>query len=231
MTIKKQFSKYAYKYDNYNIIQRIISKALVREIKTKASTILELGCGSGQIYREISWKVNKYKAIDFSQNMCNIHPKANNLELLCFDFDSEEFWNNIKNDKYDLILSSSALQWSKDFKKLINNLSSISKEINIVLFTSNTFKRIYEITKQRQSILSQEEILDAFNKFKIKSEVLNYNLIFENKKELFKYIKNSGVQGEIKLSYKEAKKLYKNYDIDYLEFEVIFLSWSSDLDF
>ena len=152
MTVKKQFSKYANDYDNNNIIQRIVSKALVREIKTKANSILELGCGSGQIYREISWQVDKYKAIDFSQNMCNIHPIHSNLEVLCFDFDSSKFWDNIKNDKYDLILSSSALQWSKDLKKLISNLSKISKEINTVLFTSNTFKSIYEITKQKQSI-------------------------------------------------------------------------------
>jgi len=44
-----------------------------------------------------------------------------------------------------------------------------------------------------------------------------------SKKDLFKYIKNSGVSGDSDLSFKEAKNLYKNYNKTYLEFEVIFI--------
>ena len=88
MSIETQFTKYAKDYDNYNIIQRIISKALVREITDKPQKILELGCGSGQIFREITWEFDSYKAIDFSHTMCEIHPKAPNLVVKCFDFDS-----------------------------------------------------------------------------------------------------------------------------------------------
>lgn len=223
MTISKQFSKYANQYDNNNIIQRIVSKALVREINFNATNILELGCGSGQIFREISWELDKYTAIDFSKKMCELHPKGNNIQTFCFDFDSVEFKTFLKNKKYDLILSSSALQWSKDLKKLLKHLSEVSSNINCVLFTSNTFKSIYEITKQKQSILSLEQIKEAFSSYKSDIEVFNYSLEFKNKKELFRYIKNSGVQGEIKLSYKQAKELYIKYNLNYLEFEVVFI--------
>jgi malonyl-CoA O-methyltransferase len=221
--VQNRFSKYANQYDNNNIIQRIVSKALVRELDFQPKQILELGCGSGQIYREILWQTNKYKAIDFSQNMCDIHPKNDGLEILCFDFDSDKFWDNIKNDKYDLVISSSALQWSKDLKKLLNNLSKISPKISTVLFTANTFKTIYNITKQKATILNTQEILKSFDDFQIEYEIINYKLEFKTKKEMFAYIKNSGTQGQIQLSYKEAKHLYKNYTLDYLEFEVIFI--------
>jgi len=223
MTIEKQFSKHANNYDNNNIIQRIVSKALVREIDFQAKNILELGCGSGQIFREISWQIDSYSAIDFSKHMCEIHPKVNNLEVKCLNFDSDEFENYLKNKKFDLILSSSAMQWSNDLPKLLNNLSKVSNSINCVLFTANTFKSIYKITKQNPSILSIEQIKKAFNKYKSEYEIFNYSLEFENKKDLFRYIKNSGVQGDIKLPYKQAKELYKKYNLNYLEFEVIFI--------
>ncbi len=229
MTISKHFSTHANEYDNNNIIQRIVSKALVREIQGNPKNILELGCGSGQIFREISWDIEKYKAIDFSQKMCDIHPKSKNLQIKCFDFDSDEFYEDIKGDNYDLVISSSAMQWSKDLNKLLKRLFSVSNNIDCVLFTSNTFKSIYEITNKKPAILSIQEIKDAFDKYNSSYEVFNYQINFNNKKELFSYIKNSGVQGDIKLSYKEAKNLYVKLDKLYLEFEVIFIKSSLNL--
>ncbi len=54
------------------------------------------------------------------------------------------------------------------------------------------------------------------------------NLII--KKELFDYIKKSGVSGSsASLDFKNAKKLYKEYKLNYLEFEVIFVKTISKL--
>ena len=231
MSVKNQFSKYAKDYKNHNIIQQIVAKSLVRELKTKPKKILELGCGSGQVYNHISWDLDFYKAIDFSASMCELHPRAKNVEIKCFDFDTVEFLNEIKNDTYDIVLSSSALQWSKDLSKIIKQLSLITKEINAVLFTSNTFKTIQNITKTKSPILDEQSIKEAFNKyFKCEFETIMYKLEFDNKKDLFDYIKKSGVSGANEsLDFKNAKKLYKEYNINYLEFEVIFVKTNSKL--
>ena len=231
MSVKNQFSKYAKDYKNHNIIQQIVAKSLVRELKTKPNRIIELGCGSGQVYNHISWDLDFYKAIDFSASMCELHPRAKNVEIKCFDFDTVEFLNEIKNDTYDIVLSSSALQWSKDLSKIIKQLSLITKEINAVLFTSNTFKTIQNITKTKSPILDEQSIKEAFNKyFKCEFETIMYKLEFDNKKDLFDYIKKSGVSGANEsLDFKNAKKLYKEYNINYLEFEVIFVKTISKL--
>lgn len=222
--VNKEFSKHAEEYNHYNIIQQIVSKALVRELGFKPRRILELGCGSGQVFKNIDFDFEYYKAIDFSQNMCDIHPKQKNLDIVCVDFDSSDFHNTIKNDKYDIVLSSSALQWSKDLKKIIQSLAVVSKNIHMVLFTSNTFKTIFSLTNTHSPILDITTIKDAFDTYyNCEYEILNYKLEFNNKKKLFDYIKNSGVSGGQKLSYKEAKKLYQNYDLNYLEFEVVFI--------
>jgi malonyl-CoA O-methyltransferase len=224
MTVENQFTKYAKDYDDHNIIQRIVSKALVREIEGKPQKILELGCGSGQIIRQIDWEFDSYKAIDFSRSMCELHPQNKKVVVKCFDFDSLEFQQDIKDERYDLIISSSAMQWSKNIKELLANILPKTKQFRGVLFTSNTFKEIYEITKKEKSILSLQEIKEAFSSYNATFEVFEYKLHFENKKELFDYIKNSGVGGESKLDFKEAKNLYKNYNYDFLSFEVIFVT-------
>jgi len=225
MSVKNQFSKYAKEYQSHNIIQQICAKSLVRELKGQPKRILELGCGSGQVFTNISWPLEYYKAIDFSSSMCELHPKAKNIEVKCFDFDTPEFLENIKNDKFDVVLSSSALQWSKDLSKIIKHLSYITNEINAVLFTSNTFKTIQNLSGTKSPILDEDSIKEAFSKyFNCEFETIMYKLEFDNKKDLFDYIKRSGVSGgSATLDFKMAKKLYKEYKLDYLEFEVIFV--------
>ncbi len=230
MSTKNQFSKYANEYKSHNIIQQIVAKSLVRELKFQPKRVLELGCGSGQVFNHINWEVDFYKAIDASKSMCELHPKSKNIEVKCFDFDTDEFLNEIKNDKYDIVLSSSALQWSKDLSKIVNTLSNITDEINAVLFTSNTFKTIQSITNTKSPILDEDSIKEAFSKyFECEFETILYKLEFNNKKDLFDYIKKSGVSPNASLSFKEAKKLYKEYNLNYLEFEVIFIKTVSKL--
>lgn len=225
MSVKNQFSKYAKQYKNHNIIQQIVAKSLVRELKGQPKRILELGCGSGQVFNHINWNIEYYKAIDFSSSMCELHPKAENIDVKCYDFDTQAFLDEIKDNNYDVVLSSSALQWSKDLSKIVKHLSYITNEINAVLFTSNTFKTIQEISDRKSPILDEDSIKEAFSKhFDCEFETIQYKLEFDNKKDLFDYIKKSGVSGgSATLDFKMAKKLFKEYKLNYLEFEVIFV--------
>jgi len=230
MELKNQFSKYAKEYHSYNIIQQICAKSLIRELKTKPKRILELGCGSGQVFSNIAWDFDFYKAIDASASMCKLHPKAKNLEVKCIDFDSIEFFEEIKDEYYDIVLSSSALQWSNNLEKIVCALSKITKEINASLFTSNTFKTIQKFTNTTSPILDENSIKQAFSRYFVCAfETIFYKLEFDSKKKLFEYIKKSGVSQSSVLSFKKAKELYQNYNLNYLEFEVIFIKTVSKL--
>ena len=224
MSVKNEFSKYANQYNSHNIIQQIVAKSIVRDIDFKPKKILELGCGSGQIIKNINWDYEKYTAIDFSKDMCEIHPKDKNVEVYCFDFDSKEFRSFLQDKDFDVIISASAMQWSKDLDLLVKCLSKTSKRIFAALFTSNTFKTIQNITATKSPILDEKSIKNAFtNYYDCEFETHKYSLEFDNKKDLFDYIKKSGVSGGSSLSFKDAKKLYKEYDLSYLEFEVMFI--------
>jgi len=236
------FSKYANYYDDFSIIQKIATKACVsdvvkdirqsKSIKTKYN-ILDIGCGSGFMYKNTKKQFDnmgiefEFYAIDKSANMLKHHPKNSNVFLEQLSFDDEcfrEFLNKHKN-KFDYILSSSALQWSKNLSLVVDNIKQTNHKarLSFGLFSSNTFKTIYAITKQKSPILSKDEIYNEFEGFKI--EKFNYNLEFESKRDMFRYIKKSGVSSNANsLSYKQAKHLYKNYNINYLEFEVVYIS-------
>jgi malonyl-CoA O-methyltransferase len=95
----------------------------------------------------------------------------------------------------------------------------------LAIFTSSTFKTLNE-TASIESILLGSDELDELQKkyFDATYEVVNYKLEFESTRDMFRYIKKSGVSGARRvLNYKESKALLNEYPLKYLEFEVAFI--------
>lgn len=110
MELKNQFSKYAKEYKSYNIIQQICAKSLVRELKSKPKNILELGCGSGQIFSNVDWEFDKYLAIAkrvvaLSQDLQNHNKNALNIEIL--------YTGKINSDMVKIILGKNKFEMRK----------------------------------------------------------------------------------------------------------------------
>ena len=126
---------------------------------------------------------------------------------------------------YDYIFSASALQWADDLDSLFKSIKQLNAPIALAIFTSNTFKTLNE-TAGVNSLLRSPQEIDKLQKkyFNAAYEVVNYKLEFESTRDMFRYIKKSGVSGSRKiLSYKESKKLLNEYPLSYLEFEVAFI--------
>jgi malonyl-CoA O-methyltransferase len=230
------FSKYAHQYNHYNLIQKQVLERLLDQLEPlfeKSSnnlSILDIGCGSGQVYTALSqrgWNCKSFIALDFSEAMCNLHPKASEVKVIQQDFDSmdlEELLKLTPDNKFDLIISSSALQWSSNIDKLLQKLAQIPTFLALNIFTADTFKTLWQTNQKTSPIYPKEVLIPSLNCYldNIMIETLSYTLEFENKKTLFDYIKNSGV-GTTKepLTYKESKHLYQHYPISYLEFEIL----------
>lgn len=227
----EQFSKFAHQYNTYSTIQSEVAKTLVKRISQKEySIILDVGCGSGEIYKNIKKECidfKKFIALDSSEEMLALHPSHANIYKYHVDFDTKidlDF-----SDKSILLISSSALQWSKDLDTLLNQLSKQSSLAHFAIFTSNTFKTLHKTAKLISPIYTEQTLKDTINKHYTASfEVNRYQLEFETVRDMFKYIKKSGVSGgEKQLSYKQIKALMQNYPLNYLEFEVLFVEATS----
>ena len=229
MKIVKEFSRFAEEYNHRNIIQLEVAKHLVSMLSKKDyNKILDLGAGSGAIYKSIisnSISFEKFIAFDFSEEMLKFHPNDEKVYLSCLDFNEKNVFKVYENNEFDILLSSSALQWSENLSSVLESISRLSKKYYLSFFTSNTFLTLHQIANIKSPIYSKDSIEQALSLyFNYTIETVKYKLDFDSVQEMFRYIKRSGVSGGSgKLSYKEVKVLMNNYPLTYLEFEVVFI--------
>jgi len=231
--IVQEFSRFAHTYDNYNIIQKKVAQVLVSKLSSKKyKHVLDIGCGSGEVYKNFLMQgieMERFSALDSSLDMLSLHPEHKQVNKICADFNSAHFVQKIPVQVYDLLISSSALQWCDDLASTLEQLRALSSSIHAAIFTSGTFKTLHQTAGICSPINDLEEIeaiwRDSYPNVKL--EVHHYKLDFKSTRDMFTYIKKSGVSGgERKLTYKETKKLMKMYPLTYLEFEVVLIEAS-----
>ena len=219
-----QFSKNAYRYDDYADVQKEVVRHLLASIVTTPQTILDLGCGSGAIFCNIPWKFTAFTGVDSAPKMCERHPKAPHVTIICEDFEADSLAAQLQ-PPYDLLISSSALQWAQDIHRLIEKIALTCQEGAFAVFTDQTFQTIYEMSHIPKFLPEAKSLLKVFEKhFTCKSELKTYRLFFDDNLSLFRSIKKSGVSGGKKyLTVSQTKDLIRHYPHDYLEFEVLFV--------
>ena len=227
----KEFSRFADEYEKYNIIQNKVARSVAKiATKVDCSSILDIGCGSGALYKLLGidcTKVERYYALDLSQQMLRKHPQNNCVHKIVLDFNDKDFFIKLPREHIDLVVSSSALQWCNDLDYFFLSLSNITDNLVFSIFTSKTFSALHDFVNLSSPIPSLEKIIEASKAYHrpLYYSIQNYKIKFDNNYELFRYIKRSGVSGGVKrLSFKETKQLISNYPYNYLEFEIVIVS-------
>jgi malonyl-CoA O-methyltransferase len=223
--VAQEFSRYASHYNHYNVIQNLVVKKLIADMSTEPRTILDIGCGSGAVYKEISWSIDHFIGIDFAEGMLSCHPKATNVTCKHGDFNSPTLFDALKKEPLEHIISASALQWADDLDQVFKSLASFGVPLSLAIFTCKTFETLYKSANLDPLLRCSETIIsDAKKYFNAEYELVTYTLEFESKKELFRYIKRSGVSGNRRvLDYKQTRQLMQDYPHHTLEFEVLFI--------
>ena len=226
MRVSREFSKYASHYGNNNLIQERVASKLIELTRSRPKYILDLGCGSGAICKKIDWEYKHFTGVDFAPGMLELHPKSKKIESIYGDFNDETLFENLLTYRYDYIFSASALQWSQNLEKTFKSIQELNAPVALAIFTANTFKTLNK-TASLEPILRTAKEIETLQKkyFDAAFEVVEYKLEFASTREMFKYIKQSGVSGTRKvLDYKQTKKLMREYPLNYLEFEVAFIT-------
>lgn len=226
MKVSSEFSKYASHYGSHNVIQNQVVKKLLEKTKHEPKNILDLGCGSGALCSSIEWKYKHFTGVDFAPGMLELHPKSKKIECIYGDFNDITLFDNLLTYRYDYIFSASALQWADDLDIVFKHIKKLNAPIALAIFTSNTFKTLNDTASLKPLLRSVDEVNELQRKyFDAEFEVINYRLEFESVRDMFIYIKQSGVSGSRSiLNYKQTKKLMNEYPINYLEFEVAFIT-------
>jgi len=229
-TITEEFSRFATSYIKYSVIQERVAQKLIDTLPFgyKYDSILDVGCGEGQIVKKLEQKkivTSNFFALDASVKMLELHPLEKNIIKINANFNTN-FVEKLPLNRVELLLSSSALQWSKNLDFTLKQLAKLSTKHYYAIFTSNTFRTLHKTAKIDSPIYSSSLLKKKLLTYYPNSlfEIENYHLKFESTREMLRYIKKSGVSsGEKKLSYLQTKQLIQDYPLDYLEFEVLFM--------
>jgi len=226
MKISSEFSKYAFEYDTYNVIQNKVVKRILSNVKNKPKKILDLGCGSGALNKAIDWKYKHFIGVDFAPGMLELHPKSEKIECIYGDFNDDRLFENLLTYQYDHIFSASALQWSENLDKTFKYIQLLNAPVSLAIFTSGTFSTLNKTADLEPLLRSADEVKKcASDYFDANFEVVSYKLEFESTRNMFRYIKKSGVSASRNvLSFKKTKQLMQEYPLSYLEFEVLFIT-------
>ncbi len=223
MQHQKEFCRFAEVYGRYNLIQERVAQALAERVGGGCRRIVDIGCGSGTFYRAYEHTFISYIAVDISRQMLSLHPQSAGVEKMVGDFDDPALFKRLSKLDFDLLVSSSALQWSKDLDLTIGRIASLKKSTALAIFTSGTFASLHRVAGTESPIRSREETVDILKKhLDVKIDILKYRLYFKDTLSMLRYIKRSGVSGgERRLTYLQVKRVLENYRLPYLEFEVV----------
>ena len=226
MKISSEFSKHALEYNTYNIIQNKVVKKLLSKLNDKPKSILDLGCGSGALCRAIDWEYDDFLGVDFAQGMLDLHPQSKKIQCIHGDFNEASLFENLATYEFEHVFSSSSLQWAQDLESVFKSISSLKRPVSLAIFTSGTFKTLNKTASLEPLLRSATTIQTLSEKyFNAEFEVLKYKLEFESTRDMFRYIKKSGVSGSRRvLTYKQTKKLMQEYPLNYLEFEIVLIN-------
>lgn len=199
--VSKRFSKAAITYDLYACAQQLIACHLSYLIKpyysVEVKRLLEIGPGTGALtkcYAEFI-KPDYADFVDITPTgPFNI---ANNER---YEVKDAEIWINDTEDIYNLIISSSAIQWFADLPRFVMNCNRIMASDGLLAFSTFLPGNLYELDELRPAPLlyqPEDKIKSALLPY---FEILNFEsstitVKFHSYRDLLMHLKHTGVAG------------------------------------
>ena len=178
------WEKLAHKYNNlwvqkYSLgptrreVKKIVLPLLEKNNELK---ILDIGCGTGQLIKEISAHYNKvnYLGIDVAENMIEVAKKNNKGKNVKFKTSSIESFES--NEKYDIIICTHAFPYFPNKQEMIKKMAGLCNkkgQVIIVNSSTNSLKDLIinfflKATTSKAKYLSINEMKKLFKSAKLK---------------------------------------------------------------
>lgn len=197
--IKRSFGSSCSTYDSSCDIQRLVASHLTSFLNGSCKKVLEIGTGTGIFTDEIAEKYPEadVACVDISlpllKEAMEKHPQ---YKYICADGENL----SLKNNGYDLMVSSSTFQWFENPAKSIPELLKLLRpggRFAFSIFAEGTFAEMSILNKMTgfgsvydlKSDMFYKEILKPYD---VQSETCEYILWFDSVKQFLKKQKGTG---------------------------------------
>lgn len=119
-TIRRKFSRAAGTYDEHAAVQKEAAEKLADQLPEIApTTILELGCGTGNYTRLLAerYPAARITALDFAAAMLAVARAKVREKLVTFHWQDAEVFLRDQKESYDLITTNATMQWFDDLER------------------------------------------------------------------------------------------------------------------
>ncbi len=218
--VSESFSRAARFYNDSAHIQKMVAKETAVIASSYAAnainpSILDCGCGTGFIFNEMGHSFPNIYQCDISFAMCEIASLKNRLTI-----NSDIEMLPFKDDSFDIIVSSLALQWCEDINIFLSEAARVLKKNGKIIISVTGENNFPELSSINELKIKQNLPLEDYNhpQFKmLKSDTKHIIQQFSNLHQLLKSIQKTGASmraggqeikhiGKHKLS--EIEKLY-----------------------
>lgn len=201
--VKKFYDKLSENFDNeqnekrFEFVRNPEKEIINRFIEQKdlsSASVLEIGAGTGRFSIPIAKKAKKVLAVDISEEMLGkLKDKAKNEKLQNIETISGDFMEIDIKEKFDFIVSFSAVEYIKNKSALFEKISSLLKPDAEVFITTahNSFFRLFG---RLGNYFRQKVYMNVFSKKEVARLCKKYNLlVIETKDSVMKSFCFNGI--------------------------------------
>lgn len=201
------FDKNFHIYDKHATVQKIVASNLVSFINKSSNninfnSIFEIGCGTGIFTRAFLNYYNPNKIL--LNDYFNTESYLKGINYFKFYEGNIE---NISIPKVDAVISSSALQWVKNFEDLIVKIANSTDKFYFSIYLKDNLIEINKHFNISLDYFTLDEIKITLEKYfsKVISFEETHTIEFSSPLETLRHLKNTGVTGFKKSSIKEIR--------------------------
>lgn len=196
--VGKRFGAALPTYDSDAEVQRKVAERLGaiiadRQARKTDIDILEVGSGSGMLTR-IYEPMFEHCRISFVDLSPTEYPCSNGNIHRSFASDAETMLANTESDSYDLIISSSSIQWFNSPRRFIANaIRTLRSGGNLffAFFAKGTLDSIADIATLRYPSVDREFLEASGCSFEIDEESISIS--FDSPNDALRHLKRTGV--------------------------------------